>query len=205
MVGKAAISGNLSHRGPAEARGRRESDKESGGLLHAPGSPDLLPSPPLAEPSQKAEGAGGSAPRTAQSGAFCMAWVDNDQHGDVCTDSEKGEDNVGQHITCGKSEHLRTPEEGSWGPSCGHRCCRLPGKGDREEERKWHRGRQGGRGREEDSSAWRREQKTTSQALTRASWSPEACRGRSPPQGQLRHPSQDLRALHKELISSTIK
>lgn len=35
------------------------------------------------------------SPRTAQRHGFCMVWVDNDQRGDVCVDSERGENNLG--------------------------------------------------------------------------------------------------------------
>lgn len=67
-----------------------------------------------------------------------------------------------QHdVTCDKPEHLRTPEEGSWGPSWGHCGCQLSGKGDG--GRTTVTRREGDRGREEDASSGRREQKATPQ------------------------------------------
>lgn len=157
--------------GPSwSCRGKRKKGETRGrgSLLHVPAPSGLLPSPYRLSPSQKPGSEGCSTLRTAQSSDFCVVWVGSEQPGRCAWVVGRVKDNVGQHVTCDKPQHLRIPEGGSWGSSWKGRQRRRKNVTEMEGGgRGWRRTpvRRGGNKRQHPRHA-----------RTRASRCPQVCR-----------------------------
>ena len=140
-------------------------------------------------PSQKPEGKGAGRPWVLPRGVNSGCRMASP--GRWMLILKRVKDTAVQHdVTCDKPEHLRTPEEGSWGPSWGHCGCQLSGKGDG--GRMTVIQREGERGREEDASRGRGSRRQRPRTPQRQG--SVVCRGVggcSPPQRQPRRPPRD--------------